>query len=97
MGTNSTKAPRSDEKMKNLGLLVFKPGEAATVVRGLGLSVDQRGFLKAGTGPTICACCGDGIKLSEFGAALPGSRLYYCDAPACLLNYVNRRRASKKA
>ena len=92
MSRDSEMPSSRDESVKNLGLIVFQPNEAESIVRGLGLTVGPNGQLRDHDKPALCSCCNEKIKLARFGAALPGSRLYYCDAPACLLNYVNRKR-----
>lgn len=81
--------------MKELGLFVFGRNETQSVIEGLGLTVDPKGSLRTSIGNVVCQCCGHRLKLTNFGAALPGSRLYYCDEPACLVDYVSAKLVKK--
>ena len=81
--------------MQNLGLLVFKKEDAAGLAVSLGLNVDPNGRVARGLQVIHCEGCGDELKVSKFGAALPGSTLFYCDDPACLADYVGRKLEKK--
>jgi hypothetical protein len=71
-------------------LVVFKPQETEEVASNIGLQVERKYLVRAGQ-RVVCDGCHDEIRVTKFGAALPGSRLYYCDNPACLESYVANR------
>ena len=81
--------------MSELGLLVFKQEQATSVLNGLGLEVAETGRVTKAGQAVKCECCGKPLMAEHFGAALPGSRLLYCDAPACLVKYIRAKIRSK--
>jgi hypothetical protein len=62
-----------------------------SVLNGLGLDVAPTGRVTKSGADVKCECCGKSLTADHFGAALPGSRLLYCDAPACLVKYVRAK------
>jgi hypothetical protein len=85
--------------MKDLGLLVFSREQTLDLLAGLEIKPDGRGTLRKSSGDRItCSGCETAIKVNQFGAALHGSKLFYCDNPACLAHYVDYKlRGSRKA
>lgn len=79
--------------MRALGLLVFDDAQARAVIEGMGLEVTPKGRVAAKGHAIHCNACRNSISIGNFGGALPGSRLYYCDDPSCLVEYVNKKLA----
>lgn len=81
--------------LAELGVLVFKKSESTRVLQGLGLEVDEAGKVTDDGAAVKCQCCNNNLSAPHFGAVLPGSRLYYCDSPSCLVDYVRTKVRAK--
>jgi hypothetical protein len=76
--------------MPEVGLLVFSPENQDLVLDSLGYSVSKNGYLLKDDETVRCACCDRALRPSNFGGALPGSLIPYCDNSACLVEYVQQ-------
>lgn len=73
--------------VQHMDLVVFDAEGASEITEGLGLTTARR-YLEEDGQRISCGGCDSHIRIDKFGAALPGSRKYYCDNPACLQEYV---------
>ena len=75
---------------KSLGLVVFRGEEDVPKFKDeYGFEIKSNKYLKKDGKDINCHCCEKPLKTSNLGSILPGSRLFYCDDPTCLAEYVS--------
>lgn len=77
--------------MTTFNFLAFNPGDERHLLRKLGATRSRDGTYSAAGSPLRCECCKVAIQEENFGAALNGSRLFYCSEPSCIVGYVQDR------
>mgnify|MGYP001110562328 CR=1 FL=1 len=74
--------------MDPINMVLFRKEETGRLIDALKLRIAD-GFIVDETGERVsCHTCGVDIKKSNLGNVMPGSKLFFCDNPACFATYV---------
>jgi hypothetical protein len=76
------------KRMDPTNMVLFRKEDVSRVLSALDVPVRGQRILDPSGVPAICHTCGSDIKKSNLGNIMPGSRLFFCDNPACLATYI---------
>lgn len=74
--------------MDPTNMVLFRKEDVNRVLSALDVSVQGEHVLDPSGQPAICHTCGCDIKKSNLGNIMPGSKVFFCDNPACLATYI---------
>jgi len=70
-------------------LIVFRKTDIETIITSLGFHSDEKKIvLNSENEPVRCEICNTAITTENLGNVMPGSKLLYCDNPACFSGYL---------
>ena len=76
-------------------VLIFKRKDALKVASRLGYEISENGKIKENNSPVMCFSCGEELTKDNLGVIAPGSRIPFCNNPACYTKYLAEK--SEKA
>lgn len=72
-------------------MLVFKKEEASEVARRLGYTFSNDGALMENGKSVKCYSCSCILKEDNLGVIAPGTKIPFCDNPACYPKYLAKK------
>ena len=78
--------------MDPTNMVLFRKGDVERVLQALTIETRGEQILDPMAQPAACHTCGCDIKKSNLGNIMPGSKLFFCDNPACLATYIAETR-----
>lgn len=75
-----------------ISMVIFKKEDIENFIPKLGNSIDKNGYIINENGEKVtCETCKCEITKENLGNILPGSKLFFCDNPACFAGYVSKK------
>ena len=80
--------------MEAKNMLAFKKGDVEAVATRLGYTISEKGEIM-GSGLVTCHSCVNTLTIDNLGVISVGSKIAFCDNPACYAKYLAGKEASK--
>jgi hypothetical protein len=74
--------------MDPTNMVLFGKGAVDKVLQALAIQVQGDHVVDVTGQPAACHTCGCDITRANLGNIMPGSKLFFCDNPACLATYI---------
>lgn len=86
--TGPLKSKDEMRRLESTNMVLFRKEDVDRVLSALEIPAQGDLILDTAGEPAVCHTCGCDIGKSNLGNIMPGSRLFFCDNPACLATYI---------
>ena len=78
--------------MGKISLMTFKKSDIENIIPKIGNLINKNGFVvDENNDKVVCTNCNCEITKENLGNIHPGSKLFFCDNPACFAGYVREK------
>jgi len=78
--------------MEPVNMILFKKGEEGEVLELLGIQMRDGNIIDESGEAATCYGCGTKMTTHNLGNVMPGSKLIFCDNPACFASYISEKK-----